>query len=124
MAWGQGWGPTGQHSPVTFLRVPRSSSSQAASELGSAAQERPAVLSAARSAAQARSCPNASTSCHQDEALKVATSSASPQAGNGRQQVRSPGPPAGHGVGGGARFGSQNCGLISGEMGKKYLCGI
>lgn len=108
----------GRHSPVTFLRAPRSSSSQAASEPGSAAQECPVVLSAARSAAQARSWPSASTSCHQDEALKAATSSASPQAGKGRRQAGSLGPPTGYGMGGGTGFGSQNCGLISGEMTK------
>lgn len=108
----------GRHSPVTFLRTPRSSSSQVASEPGSAAQECPVVLSAARSATQARSWPSASTSCHQDEALKAATSSASPQAGKGRRQAGSLGPPTGYGMGGGTGFGSQNCGLISGEMTK------
>lgn len=77
-------GSAGRHSPVMFLRAPRSSSSQVLSEPGSAAQEWPAVPSAARSATQARSCPSASTSSHQDEALKVATSSTSPQAGKGR----------------------------------------
>lgn len=65
---------------MTFLRVPRSSSSQAVSVPGSAAQEGLGVPRAARSAAQLRSCPSASTSCHQDEALKAATSRASPQA--------------------------------------------
>lgn len=65
---------------MTFLRVPRSSSSQAVSVPGSAAQEGLGVPRAARSAAQLRSCPSVSTSCHQDEALKAATSRASPQA--------------------------------------------
>lgn len=75
MAWGQ-------HSPVIFLRVPRSSSSQAASVPGSVAQEWPVMPSAARSATQVLSWPSMSTSCHQDEALKAATSSASSQAGH------------------------------------------
>lgn len=114
----------GQRSPVMFLREPRSSSSQAASEPGSAAQEWPRVPSAARSATQARSWPSASTSCQHDEALKAATSSVSLQAGNGRQDTGSPGPPTRHSTGGGTGSGSQNRGLISEEMGKKYLCGI
>lgn len=109
----------GQHSPVMFLRVPRSSSSQATSELGSAAQEWPEVSSAARSATQARSWPSTSTSCHHDEALKAATSSMSPQAGNGRWHAGSPQPPARHGMGDDTKLGSQNQGLMSGEPGQK-----
>lgn len=117
-------GSAGRYSPVMFLRVPRSSSSQVPSELGSAAQEWPAVLSAARSATQARSCPSASTSCHQDEALKAATSSTSPQAGNGRWQAESPRPPTRHRMGGGTGFGSQKSWLNFRGNGNKYLCGI
>lgn len=107
------------HRPVTFLRVPRSSSSQAASAPGSAAQEGPGVPRAARSAAQPRSCPSASTSCHQDEALKAATSRASPQAARGGGSWgpgRCWGPHTGwqrH------RFGSKRCP----NSWEKYLCG-
>lgn len=99
VAWGhrQLLSPSdGQLSPVTFLRVPRSSSSQAASAPGSAAQEWPVVLSAARSATQARSWPSTSTSCHQDEALKATTSSISSQAGDRRQHTGNPKTPSGH----------------------------
>lgn len=80
----------GQLSPVTFLRMPRSSSSQAALASGSAAQEWPVVLSAARSATQARSWPSTPTSCHQDEALKVTTSRTPSQAGDRRQHTGNP----------------------------------
>lgn len=54
------------------------------------------VLSAARSATQARSWPSAFTSCHQDEALKATTSSTLSQAGDRRQHTGNPETPMGH----------------------------
>lgn len=54
------------------------------------------VLSAARSATQARSWPSTPTSCHQDEALKVTTSSTSSQAGDRRQHTGNPETPTRH----------------------------
>lgn len=59
------------------------------SALGSAAQEYPLVLRAARSAVQSLYCPMAVTSCQEEEALKPAASRASSQAGNGRAELES-----------------------------------